>query len=232
IGLDLGGGLGLNLHPAGPGEAHLRQPSMVSLVQQREAADSQWPPDVADDHHIQPPVIQPGVGRQPHATAGIAAVGHHDGPDAEALGRPVVQAAAEVAARSGGQGSETGPRRSRPTQQSVHHLVDGAIAAHRDHGLPVGGGRGLGGGAAPGGPDDVHVHPGGSTGGGAAGPEPARPAIARDRVYDDERLRTRRAVSTSRLIWCWSAVTEANRRSPRSRWTKNTVSSLPYRSPW
>src|SRR6267143_2444692 len=109
--------------------------------------------------------------------------------------------------------------------------MDRSIAADRDHGSPVGGGRGFRGVPPPSGPDHGHADAGRLTGGRAAGPEAAGLPVAGDRVYDDERLRTRLALSTSRVICCFSAVTEANRRSPRSRWTKNTVSSLPYRSP-
>ena len=114
--------------------------------------------------------------------------------------------------------------------------MGGAVATH-GHDQPIAGGGGVVGSiTSAAGLDYFEIESGTGATGRTPFPETTGAAAAGCRVDDDERpvrphvaddsaLRIRLAFCTSRVICCCNAGTVAKRRSPRNRWTNQTVST-------
>src|SRR5207247_8413093 len=125
---------------------------------------------------------------------------------------------------------------ARSTQQAVDDLVGGAVATHRDDQPITCRGGEVRGITAAAGLDHLEIESGTGTTGGTPFPETTSATAAGRRIDDDERRvrphvadaatpRIRLVFCTSRVICCCNAGTVANRRSPRNRWTNQTVST-------
>src|SRR5438094_854764 len=206
VGFDSDRLFALDFYSTALGKLHLLEPAMRAPVQHRQATDSQHPPHVPDGHHLEEAIVGPGFRCDPHAAAKKRPIGHGD--------------------------------RSDPTTQhrAVDNLVGGAVATYGDDQPIAGGRRGVGSITSAAGLDHLEVESGTGTTGGTPFPETTGAAVAGSRVDDDERPvrphvadaatpRIRLAFCTSRVICCCNAGTVANRRSPRSRWTNQTVST-------
>ena len=120
---------------------------------------------------------------QAHLEGGLPQGGHHLIPE----GRPQVKTSHVIAARAEGDHPDAGLRPPGFPPQAVHHFQQGAVAPHRHHPvkpLPAGpGGQGFRV-AGPLGPPGGHLGAGLSERRQEAGPDPARPAVARGGVND------------------------------------------------
>ena len=102
---------------------------MGSPVEHRQASDPQPAADIADGDHLEPAIVHPGLGRDPHGTAQVGAVGNRNGADPALQHRTVVQpeahrgiAMTEQADHGGGQEIHRSAERRGPACRPRDHL--------------------------------------------------------------------------------------------------------------